>query len=77
MAAVLLFLIWAESEGLGDFLSRTIGVLSILVAAGTVITPVFHKLSVSKKSVATLEAEIAELKMRIAKLEQERVEKRD
>lgn len=73
LVAVLLFLLWAEPEGSSDFVSRTIGVLSILVAAGTVITPVFHKLSANEDEAAEIDSEIEKLKIRIADLEAKRV----
>lgn len=52
---------------------RIAGVLSILVASITVVTPVFHKLSASD-TVDEIDAEITKLKARIAELEAKRVE---
>ncbi len=70
--AILLFLMWVEPEGTSDIVSRTIGILSILIASVTVITPVFHKLSVSDNRVAEIDAEIERLRERIAELEKQK-----
>ncbi|MEQ1644948.1 MAG: hypothetical protein ABL959_15975, partial [Pyrinomonadaceae bacterium] len=70
--AILLFLMWVEPEGTSDIVSRTIGILSILIAAVTVMTPVFHKLSANEDSVATIDAEIAALREKLAELETRR-----
>jgi hypothetical protein len=72
LVGILLFLMWFEPEGDSDIVSRTIGVLSILVASVTVITPVFHKLSGSEPKIADIDAEIEELKRRIDDLEKQR-----
>ena len=68
LTAYLLFLIW-NVEAIGEMSSRIIGVLSIVVAALTVITPVLHKLSSNDASVANIDAEIDRLKARIEGLE--------
>ena len=47
------------------------GVLSIVIGALTVVTPVFHKLS-SGDSVSEIDAEIAQLRERIGQLEVKR-----
>ncbi len=70
--AILLWLMWFEPEGESDVVARTIGILSILIAAVTVITPVFHKLSAGENKVAEIDAEIERLKARIAELEKQR-----
>lgn len=67
--AILLFLMWFEPEGTSDMVSRTIGILSILIASVTVITPVFHKLSAGGFAIADIDAEIEELRKRIDDLE--------
>lgn len=69
LSAILLFILWFEPESTSDVISRVIGVLSILIAAVTVITPVFHKLSASGLAVADLDAEIEQLRSRITELE--------
>lgn len=74
LAAVLLYLLWLEPEGSGDVVSRVIGVLSILIAAVTVITPVFHKLSHDNvgSELEAIDAEIDELRSRLTELEEKR-----
>jgi hypothetical protein len=70
LAAILLYLMWWEPEGDSDLVFRVIGILSILIAAVTVITPVFHKLSAGEDEAAEIDVEIEKLKMRIVKLEE-------
>jgi hypothetical protein len=69
--AILLWLMWFEPEGDSEIVPRTLGVLSILIAAVTVVTPVFHKLS-AEPDVDAIDAEIATLRARIAELEAKR-----
>ena len=69
LAAILLYLMWWEPEGDSDFVFRVIGILSILIAAFTVITPVFHKLSSSGDEAAEIDAEIEKLRAKIEELE--------
>jgi hypothetical protein len=71
MTAYLLFLIWNDKWIDNDVTPRVIGVLSIIVAALTLVTPIFHKLSTSK-SVANIDAEIESLRDRIEELEAKR-----
>lgn len=73
LVGILLFLMWFEPEGESDVISRTIGVLSILIASVTVMTPVFHKLSNSVRTVEQIRTEIEELHARIYSLDQERL----
>ena len=72
LAAILLYLMWWEPEGDSDLVFRVIGILSILIAAVTVITPVFHKLSSSGDEAAEIDAKIEKLRSRIAELEERR-----
>lgn len=72
LTAILLVLIWSEGDNLPDWLSRAIGILSIIVAALTIVTPVFHWLSRQEKTAADIDAEIARLRARIEELERER-----
>ncbi len=76
LAGIILFLMWFEPPGESDIVSRTIGVLSILVASITVITPLFHKLSrdESKTEIAALDDQIEQLRARLAELETKRAE---
>jgi len=69
LSAILLFIIWFEPEGDSDLVYRILGVLGILVASITVITPVLHKLSSTNIDVAKIDAEIERLKREIENLE--------
>jgi hypothetical protein len=71
--AILLYILWFEPESSSDMIARVIGVLSIIIAALTIMTPVFHKLS--KKPIETadgIDAEIADLRAKIEELERRR-----
>jgi hypothetical protein len=74
LAAILLYIMWLEPEGDSDLVFRVIGILSILIAAVTVITPVFHKLSgtADADALESLDKKIADLKEQLAALESER-----
>lgn len=76
LVGIILFLMWVEPEGESDIVSRTIGVLSILVASITVMTPVFHKLSrdEGKTELESVNDEIEQLKARLNELEMKRSE---
>jgi len=74
LATILLYLIWFEPEGDSDVIFRVLGILSILIGAVTVMTPVFHRLSAGQDDVAEIDEEIANLKNRISELEAKRVE---
>ena len=69
LAAYLLFLIWNPRWVDEQVSGRIIGVLSIFVAALTVVTPIFHKLSAGERSTAEIDTEIERLKQRIGELE--------
>lgn len=69
LAAILLYIMWFEPDSSSDLVSRIIGILSILIAAVTVVTPVFHRLSSGEPEVDAIEAEIARLRSRIEELE--------
>ena len=74
LAAIILYLMWFEPEGESDLVFRTMGVLSILIAAVTVVTPVFHRLSAGEDAVEKIDEEIAALKQRIEELEKRKNE---
>jgi len=71
LTAYLLYLIW-NVDAINDSTSRIIGVLSIVIAALTIATPVFHKLSGAEHGVDGIDAEIEKLRTRIAELETKR-----
>lgn len=72
--AFLFYLIWFEKDFAGDWIPRTIGVLSIIVAALTIVTPIFHKLSNTVPKAEEIDAEIERLRQRIAELESQKAE---
>ncbi|HLA94102.1 MAG TPA: hypothetical protein VK612_00170 [Pyrinomonadaceae bacterium] len=61
LAAILLYIIWLEPDSSSDLVSRIIGILSILIASITVLTPILHKLSGTKRTVQQIRDEIEEL----------------
>ena len=74
LCAILLFILWFEPMGESDLIYRILGVLGILLASITVITPVLHRLSSAEETdaIGALDREIEELKARLATLEDER-----
>lgn len=75
LTAFLLYLIWIEKNFAGDWIPRVIGVLSIVIAALTIVTPVFHRLSnQTTESGEEIDAEIERLKQRIEELENQKAE---
>jgi len=74
LAAFLFYLIWIEKDFAGDFIPRIIGILSIIIAALTIITPVFHWLSKQTPKAEEIDAEIAYLRARIEELEKQKAE---
>jgi len=74
LTAFLLYLTWIEKNFSSDFIPRVIGVLSIIIAALTIVTPVFHRLSNQTLGTEEIDAEITRLKARIEELEKQREE---
>ena len=72
LCAILLFILWFEPDGESDLIYRVLGVLGILLASVTVVTPVLHKLSSNESDLARVDAEIQRLQKRLAELEAER-----
>lgn len=77
LTAILLTIIWADLNSSSGIVERTIAILSIIIAALTIITPVFHKLSHQTTTTADLDAEIETLKTRLAGLERQRANLQD
>lgn len=69
LTAFLIWLVWTIENDINDLAGRIIGVLSIAVAALTVATPIFHKLSNSGTTNEEIDAEIERLKATIEALE--------
>ena len=72
LAVILLYLMWFEPEGNSDLVFRMLGILSILIAAITVVTPIFHKLSKGEDERSEIDSEISRLRARIEELEKKR-----
>jgi hypothetical protein len=74
LCAILLYILWFEPEGDSDLIYRILGVLGILVASITVVTPILHKLSSKDGESEKIDTEIEQLKAQIAELEKRRSE---
>lgn len=74
LCAILLFILWFEPTGESDLIYRVLGVLGIMLASITVITPVLHKLSSDQSDAEKIDAEIQSLKKRIEELERRKAE---
>ncbi|HQU93993.1 MAG TPA: bZIP transcription factor [Pyrinomonadaceae bacterium] len=72
LSAILIFIIWVEPASTSDLIYRVIGVLAILIASITVITPVLHKLSSDRSDVEKIDAEIEDLERRLSELREQR-----
>ena len=72
LTALLLFVFWTDIDPSENMIARVMGVLSIVIAALTLVTPVFHKLSSSGDDAAKIDEEIGRLKEQIAELEKRR-----
>ena len=73
LSALILACVWFKIDPSQYAIARAMGVLSIVIGALTVVTPVFHKLS-RPDSIDAIDAEIAKLRERIAELEAKRPE---
>ncbi|MBK9155004.1 MAG: hypothetical protein IPM25_12440 [Chloracidobacterium sp.] len=69
LTGLTLYIIWWHVDPSDTMLARIMGVLSILIGALTVVTPVFHRLSSSEDDAAKIDAEIEKLSKRLAELE--------
>ena len=74
LSGILLYIIWFEPHGDNDIVYRILGILGILLASITVVTPVLHKLSSAGSDLEQLDAEIADLETRLAELRRRRNE---
>ena len=74
LVSILLYIIWFQPNSDSDFIVRVIAVLSIIITALTIVTPVLYKLSSGLNQAEEIDAEINRLKTRIAELEQQKSE---
>lgn len=72
LSAIVLYLIWLTPPEPSELIARILGVLGIIIASLTVVTPVFHKLSTHEPDIAAIDAEIDDLKKRLEELEARR-----
>jgi hypothetical protein len=72
LCAIFLYILWWEPIGGSDLIYRILGILGIVLASITVITPILHKLSSDEGNVAALDREIEKLKERLRELEAEK-----
>jgi len=72
LTGLTLYIIWWHIDPSDTMLARIMGVLSIVIGALTVVTPVFHRLSAGEPNTEKIDAEIEALKVRIAELEEKR-----
>jgi hypothetical protein len=74
ISGILIVIIWLEPVGGSDLIYRILGILSIILASITVVTPVLHKLSSDRSGLDKIDAEIEALRQRIEALELRRQE---
>ncbi|QQS32432.1 MAG: hypothetical protein IPM50_12310 [Acidobacteriota bacterium] len=74
LSATILYLVWLTPPEPSELIARILGVLGIIIASLTVVTPVFHKLSTHEPGIAALDSEIAELRKRLGELEAKRAD---
>ena len=72
LVVILLYILWFEPAGDGDLVYRMLGVLGILLASITVLTPILHRLSSPDRNIDTIDKEIDRLKKKLGELEAER-----
>jgi peptidoglycan/LPS O-acetylase OafA/YrhL len=72
LSTILLYILWFEPQGENDLVYRVLGVLGIVLASITVVTPVLHKLSSGEPDTDALDREIADLEKRLADLKAKR-----
>jgi hypothetical protein len=69
---IFLYILWVEPVGGSDLIYRVLGVLGILLATITVVTPILHKLSSAGSDIEKIDKEIEQLRSRIADLEKQK-----
>jgi hypothetical protein len=74
LIAICLYILWFEPVGGSDLIYRVLGVLGILLASITIVTPILHRLSSANVDVDALDAEIETLRLRLTELEKKRRE---
>jgi hypothetical protein len=72
LSIIFLSLIWFEPNFDSETLWKIIGVLTISIAALTIMTPVFHRLSYKATAIEDIDTQIAKLRARIEELERQK-----
>ena len=72
LMGLILYLIFSFFEEIPTVIGRAIGVLGTIVAALTILTPIFHRLSAAPRGLDAIDAEIRHLRQRLELLEKER-----
>ena len=72
LASIVLYILWFEPVGGSDLIYRILGVLGILLATISIVTPILHKLSSAGSDVEKIDKEIEQLRSRIADLEKQK-----
>lgn len=74
LVGILLYTIWYDNQPNEEFLARVIGADSVIIAALTVIVPIFHKLSGPTDELEKIDGEIDALRSRLDDLEARKME---
>lgn len=69
LAGILILTIWESRWMDNELVGRVVGIISILVGAVTVLTPIFHWLSSVEPTLVVIDTEIVKLKARLEELE--------
>jgi hypothetical protein len=69
LTGLTLWVIWGHVDPSKTMLARIMGVLSIVIGALTIVTPVFHRLSSGDDDLTKIDVEIGKLRKRIEELE--------
>ncbi len=72
LTGLTLYVIWWHIDPSDTMLARIMGVLSIVIGALTVVTPVFHRLSAGEGDLVKIDAEIEALKKQLNELQSKR-----
>jgi hypothetical protein len=68
LCGLLIYILWFEPHGESDLVYRALGILGIVLASITVVTPILHKLSSAGDNIEAIDREIADLEARLRRL---------
>ena len=72
LVTIFLYILWFEPISDSDLIYRVLGVLGILLASITVVTPILHKLSSTVPDLEKIDEQIAALESRISDLRKQK-----